>query len=66
MSSTLLLKGVLYRSLAGELIAALAGDAALSAATPLRTWEETVVPQVLSYDQLLGRSQREHIYTCPR
>ncbi len=34
------------RSLSGELVAALAGDAALSAATPLRTWEETVVPQV--------------------
>ena len=34
------------RSLAEELTAALGGDAALSATTPLRTWEETVVPQV--------------------
>ncbi len=34
------------RSLAEALTAALGGDAALSAMTPLRTWEETVVPQV--------------------
>ncbi len=33
------------RSLAEELTAALGGDAALSATTPLRTWEETVIPQ---------------------
>lgn len=31
--------------MAGELVDALAGDAALTSSTPLRTWEETVVAQ---------------------